>query len=425
MTIQDLIKQRREQQIGDYDKASIRIKGLIDEVKECLYQHREVLALVTEEKHERLRTVGLKYLDEFSVHKYGDLMLQPNDKNRLLDEILQEIFGLGRLDAYLKDPDITEIMVNGTHGIFVERDGQLKKQYDEKGDPICFKSHDELLHVIDKIVAPINRKVDQSQPIVDARLADGSRVNIVIPPAALDGPTITIRKFPKEPMTMTSLIAKGSLPIEVAQYLKTLVEQRYNIIVSGGTGSGKTTFLNALSASVDQNHRVITIEDSAELQIQQVENLIRLETRPPNIEGRGEITMRDLVKTALRMRPDRIIVGEVRGAEALDMLQAMNTGHDGSLTTAHANSAVDLLFRLETMVLMAGVDLPLKAIRQQIASAVDIIVQLTKLATGERIVKEIIEVVHLDQNDYQTNTLYAYQTQQLNSLQLANNGKLR
>ncbi len=257
-----------------------------------------------------------------------------------------------------------------------------------------------MLHIIEKVVAPINRKVDESNPIVDARLPNGNRVNIVLNPISLDGSVITIRKFPKDPYQMIDLVKKETLTQDAADFLKKIVASRHNIVISGGTGSGKTTFLNALSNYIPENLRIITIEDSAELNLCNRENIIRLETRPPNIEGKGEISMRKLLKTALRMRPDVIVVGEVRGGEAIDMLQAMNTGHDGSLTTGHANSAGDMLKRLETMVLMSGVDLPLLSIRQQIASAIDFIVHVSKLPNGSRKVTEIVEIIGLGDKDY-------------------------
>lgn len=298
--------------------------------------------------------------------------------------------------------------------LFYEKNGQLLLICDSRGKAINYQSDNEIMHVIDKIVAPINRKVDQSNPIVDARLADGSRVNIVIPPASLDGPVITIRKFPDNPFSMHDLISFGALTKSVADYLNLLVKARYNIIVAGGTGSGKTTFLNALSGYIQEKQRIITVEDSAELKITQIKNLIRMETRPANIEGKGEITIRDLVKSALRMRPDRIVVGEVRGGEALDMLQAMNTGHDGSLTTGHANSSRDMLSRLETMVLMAGMEMPLLSIRQQIASAVDVIVFLKKMHDGKRILEEIVEINGIKDGEIQTNQLFKVKREESN-----------
>lgn len=318
------------------------------------------------------------------------------------------MFGYGILDSLIKDNSTTEIMVNGLNKIFMEKGGKITQARDRRGDFLRFNNSDELLYVIEKIVAPINRKVDESNPIVDARLPNGFRVNIVLNPISLDGTTITIRKFPESSYTMEKLIEFGTIPLYAGLFLKELVNAKYNIIVSGGTGTGKTTLLNALSNYIERDARVITIEDIAELKLSNLENLIRLETRPPNIEGKGEIPIRNLVRSALRMRPDRIVVGEVRGGEALDMLQAMNTGHDGSLSTGHANSALDMLSRLETMVLMSGVELPLISIRKQIASAIEVIVHLNKINDGSRKVVEIVEILGADSNGYTVHNLFEY-----------------
>jgi pilus assembly protein CpaF len=299
-------------------------------------------------------------------------------------------------------------MVNGLDNIFIEKSGKLVIATDAQGENLKFDSPDELMYIIEKIVAPINRKIDDSNPIVDARLPNGFRVNIVLNVISLDGTIITIRKFPETPFTMDNLVAKNSLSQEVADFLKKLVKARYNIFVSGGTGSGKTTFLNALSNFINKDERVITIEDAAELKIVGIKNLIRLETRPANVEGKGAITMRDLLKSALRMRPDRIVVGEVRAGEALEMLQAMNTGHDGSLSTGHANTAADMLSRLETMVLMAGVELPLLSIRQQIANAIELIIHLGKLRDGTRRILQITEILGVTQDGYITQDLFKF-----------------
>ncbi len=305
--------------------------------------------------------------------------------------IVQQVFnsfrGLGLLDTIINDDTITEVMINGPEDIFIEKSGRLQK-LDRQ-----FPSERDLLDVIQRVVEGAGREVNQANPIVDTRLADGSRVNVVLPPIALCGPTMTIRKFSKEPMTMEKLISYGSITPEIAEKLEMLVKAKYNIFISGGTGSGKTTFLNALSNFIPKDERVITIEDSAELQIKGVENLVSLETRNANTAGAGQITIRDLIKSSLRMRPERIVVGEVRGGEALDMLQAMNTGHDGSLSTGHANSTEDMLSRLETMVLQGAAGLPLEAIRQQIASAVDIIIHLSRLRDHSRKTMAITEVV--------------------------------
>ena len=313
--------------------------------------------------------------------------------------------GLRKLDVLqelVDNPEITEIMVNGHKNIFYEKDGQIHKY------PGGFSSEEKMQDVIQQIVGRHNRVVNQSSPIVDTRLADGSRVNIVLSPISIDGSSISIRKFPEHPMEMRQLIRIHSLSEEVAQVLKTLVKARYNIFISGGTGSGKTTFLNALSQYIPDDERIITIEDSAELQLLDAQNLVRLETRNANLDGVQEISVRDLIRSALRMRPDRIIVGECRGGETLDMLAAMNTGHDGSLSTGHANSPRDMLSRLETMVIM-GKDLPLPAIRSQIASGIDIIVQLGRLRDRSRKVLEIVELNGVKDGEVQTNTLYKFQ----------------
>lgn len=312
------------------------------------------------------------------------------DRAFIVNSVFESIRGLGVLGQIINDPDITEVMINGYDNIFVERKHRLTKLNER------FESAKELEIIINKFVSQAGRQVTESDPIVDTRLADGSRVNVVLPPIALNGPIVTIRRFPKEAFTMKHLIELGSLPEDVAQVLKTLIECRYNIFISGGTGSGKTTFLNVLSNFIPKDERIITIEDSAELQIKGIDNLVRLETRNAGPDGSGAVTIQHLIKSALRMRPDRIIVGEVRGGEALDMLQAMNTGHDGSLSTGHANSAEDMLSRLETMVLQGTKDMPLEAIRQQIASAVDIIVHLSRMRDKTRKTVEISEVVGYD-----------------------------
>ncbi len=307
------------------------------------------------------------------------------EKERFSKEILDEALGLGPLEDLLADPEITEVMVNRRDQIYIERKGKIELT-DRR-----FSSDRAVLNVIEKIVAPLGRRIDESSPLVDARLKDGSRVNAIIPPLALKGPSITIRKFSKKPFGIEDLIRFGALTDKMAEFLKVAVRARKNIIISGGTGSGKTTLLNVVSSYIPGGERIVTIEDAAELQLPQ-EHVVSLESRPPNIEGKGAIAIRDLVRNALRMRPDRIVVGECRGGEALDMLQAMNTGHDGSLTTGHANSPRDILSRLETMVLMSGMDLPLRAIREQIASAVDLIVQQARFADGSRKITHITEV---------------------------------
>ena len=314
-----------------------------------------------------------------------NIVLTRGDRKRLFDAIVAEILGYGPLEPLLADDSITEIMVNGPYNIYVERAGNLIRTN------ITFEDEDHVLRVLDRIVAPLGRRVDESSPTVDARLPDGSRVNAVIRPIALCGPTITIRKFSKRPFTVKDLIGFGSMTPEIAEFLRAAVIARLNIVVSGGTGSGKTTLLNVLSSFIPDDERIVTIENAAELRLNQV-HVVPLESRPPNIEGRGEISIRDLVVNALRMRPDRIVVGECRAGEALDMLQAMNTGHEGSMTTAHSNSPRDTLARLETMCMMAGMELPQRAIREQIASAVDLIVHQERMRDGTRKIVKITEI---------------------------------
>ncbi len=322
----------------------------------------------------------------------------------IVGQVYSSIRGLGLLDAIMSDDTITEVMVNGPDHIFIEKAGKLQ-QLNEG-----FESERRLEDIIQRIVGMAGREVNQANPIVDTRLPDGSRVNVVLPPISLSGPVVTIRKFSKDPMTMEKLIEYGSLTEEIASVLELLVKAKYNIFISGGTGSGKTTFLNALSNYIPKDERIITIEDSAELQIKGVKNLVSLETRNANSAGAGAITIRDLIKSSLRMRPERIVVGEVRGAEALDMLQAMNTGHDGSLSTGHANSTQDMISRLETMVLQGAAGLPLAAIRQQISSAVDIIIHLSRLRDHSRKTMEISEVLGLDENgNVLLNPLYRFE----------------
>jgi pilus assembly protein CpaF len=311
------------------------------------------------------------------------------DKQRLISEIIDETIGFGPINRLIHDPSISEIMVNGPQNVYIEKEGRLIRT------DIVFKDDQHVMRVIEKIVAPLGRRIDESSPMVDARLPDGSRVNAIIPPLSLNGPSITIRKFSERPYTVKDLINFGTMTPEVAMFLKACVEARLNIVVSGGTGSGKTTTLNVVSSFIPDDERIVTIEDAAELQLAQ-EHVVRLETRPPNIEGKGAITVRELVRNSLRMRPDRIVVGEVRSGEALDMLQAMNTGHDGSLTTGHANSPRDMLSRLETMVLMAGMDLPVRAIREQIASAIDLIVHQARLKDGSRRITHITEIIGME-----------------------------
>jgi pilus assembly protein CpaF len=311
------------------------------------------------------------------------------DRNKVINELVNDLTGFGPINPLLLDENVTEVMVNGPNKVYCERKGKLVLT------GIQFRDDEHVMSVIEKIVSPLGRRIDESSPMVDARLPDGSRVNAIIPPLALNGPTITIRKFAKDPFTIRDLINFGTISEDMAIFLEACVKARLNIFVSGGTGSGKTTTLNVLSNFIPEDERIVTIEDAAELQLGQ-EHVVSLESRPPNIEGKGAITIRDLVRNSLRMRPDRVIIGEVRGAEALDMLQAMNTGHDGSLATGHSNSPRDMIARLETMVLFAGVELPVKAIREQIASAIDVIIQQSRLKDGTRKIVSITEVQGLE-----------------------------
>ncbi len=331
-----------------------------------------------------------------------EVVLARAERLRLFEEIVSEILGFGPLEKLLADPTIDEIMVNGPHNIYIERRGKIERV------ALGFDTDAHVMRIIDRIVSPLGRRVDESVPYVDARLPDGSRVNIIIPPISLIGPTVTIRKFARVPFTIDDLTQKGTWTPEFVTFAKACVEARLNTIISGGTGSGKTTTLNIFSGFIPSDERIITIENAAELQLRQ-EHVISLESRPANIEGRGEVSMRDLVINALRMRPDRIIVGEVRGGEALDMLQAMNTGHEGSMSTVHANSPRDSLHRLETMVLMAGVELPLKAIRQQISSALDVVVQIERMRDGTRRVTNVSEVQGMEGDVIVTQEIFKFE----------------
>jgi pilus assembly protein CpaF len=333
-----------------------------------------------------------------------NIILTRQERQRLFEQIVAEILGFGPLEPLLGDESITEIMVNGSQKVFIERQGKIEKTN------MTFESDDHLMRIIDRIVSPLGRRIDESSPYVDARLPDGSRVNAIIPPLALNGPTLTIRKFSKVPLSIDDLIRFGSVTPEAMEFLQACVIARLNVIVSGGTGSGKTTFLNILSGYIPGDERIITVENAAELQLRQ-EHVVTLESRPPNIEGKGEVTIRDLVVNCLRMRPDRIVVGECRSGEALDMLQAMNTGHDGSLTTPHSNSPRDTLARLETMCLMAGMDLPVRAIREQIASAVDLIVHQDRMRDGTRKVVNITEVQGMEGDVIVMSDIFAFEQQ--------------
>jgi pilus assembly protein CpaF len=346
-------------------------------------------------------------LDSYVVEELSKVLehepvpLSRTERDTLVAQLGDEVLGYGPLERFLNDPTITEIMVNAGNPIYIERGGRLHKT------DARFGSEARLRLVIERIVSAIGRRIDESSPMVDARLADGSRVNAIIPPLAIDGPALTIRKFAKTRLSLDDLVGFGSLAPDAAEFLTACVRGRLNIIISGGTGTGKTTLLNVLSSMIGNDERIVTIEDAAELQLDQ-EHLIRLESRPANLEGRGEVAIRDLVRNALRMRPDRIIVGEVRGAEAIDMLQAMNTGHEGSLSTLHANSPRDALSRIETMALMAGIELPLKAIRDQTASALDLIVHLSRLRDGSRRVTQISEIVGSEGDVVSISDLYAF-----------------
>lgn len=352
---------------------------LVSELKKYVTENFSLSKMSDEELEEKI--------EEIVIQRLGNQYCSIDQRVSIVQQIYSSIRGFGLLDSIMNDDTITEVMINGPENVFIEQNGRLFK-LDKQ-----FESQRRLEDIIQRIVGLAGREVNQANPICDTRLPDGSRVNVVLPPIALCGPTLTIRKFSKTPMTIEKLIQYGSLTKEIAEKLEILVKAKYNIFISGGTGSGKTTFLNALSNYIPKDERVITIEDSAELQIVGVDNLVSLETRNANTSGAGQITIRDLIKSSLRMRPERIVVGEVRGGEALDMLQAMNTGHDGSLSTGHANSTQDMLSRLETMVLQGAAGLPLEAIRQQIASAVDIIIHLSRLRDKSRKTMEICEVV--------------------------------
>ena len=369
-------------------------KDLIAELKQVVTSSFPLSQMSDED----LKAEIVKLVDQRLTDKYFPI----EERLSVIQQIYSSIRGFGLLDSIMNDDQITEVMINGYEDIFIEKSGRLIKLNRH------FESQRQLEDIIQRIVGLAGREVNQSTPICDTRLPDGARVSVVLPPIALCGPTVTIRKFSKSPMTIDKLISYGSITKETAEFLKKLVKAKYNIFISGGTGSGKTTFLNALSAYIPHDERIITIEDSAELQIEGIENLVRLETRNSNAAGVGEITIRDLIKSSLRMRPERIIVGECRGGEALDMLQAMNTGHDGSLSTGHANSTEDMLSRLETMVLQGSAGLPLEAIRQQISSAVDIIIHLSRLRDKTRKTMEITEVIGYENGEIQLNPLYVF-----------------
>lgn len=384
------------------------IVEIVNKLKQHIYDNYNLNTI----SNEKLVDIIEQLINEEFEGKY----IKIEERVAVSERVFNSIRGLGLLDAIIKDDDITEVMINGPDDIFIEKSGSLHKLNQK------FDSEEQLEDIIQKIVGQAGREVSQANPIVDTRLKDGSRVNVVLPPISLCGAILTIRKFSKNPMTIEQLLRYGSITKEVAGFLELLVKAKYNIFISGGTGSGKTTFLNALSNFIPRDERVITIEDSAELQIDGIDNLVSLETRNANTAGTGAITIRDLIKSSLRMRPERIIVGEVRGGEALDMLQAMNTGHDGSLSTGHANSTIDMLSRLETMVLQGAEGLPLEAIRQQIASAVDIIIHLSRLRDKTRKTMEICEVLGYKDGKIELNPLFVFEEDEKSTLESVSGG---
>ena len=393
------------------EKKETQMDVMIQETRQYIMDNLAITSMSNEELEDKI--------EELIFEKTKDGFFSIEEKVQIVQEIYGSIRGFGILDSILSDDNVTEVMINGPDNIFIEKNGTLTKLNRK------FESQRRLEDIIQRIVGLAGREVNQANPIVDTRLPDGSRVNVVLPPIALCGPTVTIRKFSKEPMTIDKLISYGSLTQEIADKLECLVKAKYNIFISGGTGSGKTTFLNALSNYIPKTERVITIEDSAELQITGIENLVSMECRNANGAGAGAITIRDLIKSSLRMRRERIVVGEVRGGEALDMLQAMNTGHDGSLSTGHANSTHDMLSRLETMVLQGADGLPLEAIRQQIASAVDIIVHLSRLRDHSRKTMEITEVLGYRDGEIQLNPLYVFEEDENSTLEKVSGSLVR
>ena len=402
---------------GDCPNVQVQIFAAIsNDVADTAYQsvkktvHRRLVAEMSPQEQMVLSAVHQDAAQvEQVIGNYVEKVLEENpfavpvsERSKIVSDLKDEMLGLGPIEVLLQDPTVTEIMVNGPKKIFVERMGRLQLT------DIQFHDDSHVMNIIERILSPIGRHIDESVPLVDARLEDGSRVNIIIPPLSLMGPCITIRKFATKALSVDNLITFGTLDRKMADFIKACIQARINILVSGGTGSGKTTTLNVLSSFIPENERIVTIEDAAELKLQQ-EHVVTLESRPANIEGNGEITIRDLVKNALRMRPDRIIVGEVRGGEALDMLQAMNTGHDGSLTTAHANNPRDALSRLETMVLMAGFEMPIRAIREQVSSAIELILQQSRLKDGSRKITYITEVQHMEGDVITTQDLFRFE----------------
>lgn len=403
-----LLEKMEQQRLGQKDKSQEEGKKEIIHID--IHQdlknrvHQEVINEINSNKGEKVDKENpieiLKILENVMTVEAENV--NRLDRSRITEELLNEIIGYGPLEVLLNDPDISEIMVNGYNRVYIEKNGKIQLSQ------VVFKDNQHVLNVIDRIVSSVGRHIDEASPMVDARLKDGSRVNVVIPPLSLVGPVITIRKFSKKPITTDQLLSYGSISKKMLSFLEACVKGKLNIIVSGGTGSGKTTMLNVLSSFIPDNERIITIEDSAELQLLQ-DHVITLESRPSNLEGRGKVSIRELVVNALRMRPDRIIVGEVRSAETIDMLQAMNTGHDGSLTTIHANTPRDSLSRIETMVLMSGMDLPLRAIRDQTTSAIDVIIQQSRLRDGTRKVVNITEVTGLEGDVIVMQDIFSYE----------------
>lgn len=404
------LKERLEKYKNDgpaADFGNARGAGPGDEISKLKEKvHREVIETLNKEYEENGGTGFIDGREEIIkglIQKAveSENSVNGHEKEKMIEELCDEVMGLGPLEPLLAEPTISEIMVNGPRQVYIERRGKLELT------DVRFKNDEHVMNILDRIVTSIGRHIDESSPMVDARLRDGSRVNAIIPPLSLKGPIITIRKFSKIPLTIHDIISCGSLSPKMAHFLESCVKGKANVVVSGGTGSGKTTLLNILSSYIPDNERIVTIEDAAELQLRQ-KHVVTLESRPANHEGRGQVTIRDLVRNALRMRPDRIVVGEVRSGEALDMLQAMNTGHDGSLTTAHANSPRDLLSRLETMVLMAGMELPVKAIREQISSAVDIIVHQSRFRDGTRRIVNVTEVAGMEGDVISLQDIFVY-----------------
>jgi len=404
--VKDLVASFRELRRGDAPTRGPRGK----ETAPKLSKHQELKNRLHKQILEELQQSSvediLPKLDAMAIEiiKDDETFRGAIDRKKVVDELVNDLTGYGPINPLLLDPDVSEVMVNGPEQVYVERNGKLELT------GVLFRDNEHVMSVIERIVAPIGRRIDESSPMVDARLPDGSRVNVIIPPLALNGPTITIRKFSQDPFTMEDLINFGTMSEEMASFLDACVKARLNIFVSGGTGSGKTTTLNVLSACIPSDERIVTIEDAAELKLWQ-EHVVSLESRPPNIEGKGAITIRDLVRNSLRMRPERIVIGEVRGGEALDMLQAMNTGHDGSLATGHSNSPRDMLSRLETMVLMAGIELPVKAIREQIAGAIDVIIQQSRLKDGSRKITHITEVQGMEGDTIVLQDIFVFEQQ--------------